>query len=198
MKAVVLAYHTIGCRGIEALLRNGVEIVSVFTHKDAPGETIWFESVAQLAAFHRIPVHAPEDINHPLWVQRIRDLAPDILFSFYYRQLVTTPILDIPPRGCLNLHGSLLPKYRGRVPINWVLVNGETETGLTLHYMTPRPDDGDIVAQEVIPISKDDTARTLHGKAAETTSRMLDAILPRIMDHTAPRVPQDHTEATYS
>jgi UDP-4-amino-4-deoxy-L-arabinose formyltransferase / UDP-glucuronic acid dehydrogenase (UDP-4-keto-hexauronic acid decarboxylating) len=197
MKAVVLAYHTIGCRGIEALLRNGVEIVSVFTHKDAPGETLWFESVAQLAASRHIPVHAPEDINHPLWVQRIRDLAPDILFSFYYRQLVTSPILDIPPRGCLNLHGSLLPKYRGRVPVNWVLVNGETETGVTLHYMTPRPDDGDIVAQEKIPISNDDTARTLHGKAAEATSRMLDAILPRIMDHTAPRVPQDHAEATY-
>ena len=81
-----------------------------------------------------IPVYAPEDINHPIWVKRIRDLQPDILFSFYYRSLLKKPILDIPPRGCLNLHGSLLPAYRGRAPINWVLVNGETKTGVTLHF----------------------------------------------------------------
>ncbi len=197
MKAVVLAYHTIGCRGIEALLRNGLEIVSVFTHKDAPGETIWFESVAQLAASRNIPVYAPEDINHPLWVKKIRELEPDILFSFYYRHLVQSPILDTPPKGCLNLHGSLLPRYRGRVPINWVLVNGEKETGVTLHYMTPRPDDGDIVCRKRIPISQDDTARSLHEKAAAATSKMLDEILPRISDGTAPRAPQDHAAATY-
>jgi UDP-4-amino-4-deoxy-L-arabinose formyltransferase/UDP-glucuronic acid dehydrogenase (UDP-4-keto-hexauronic acid decarboxylating) len=197
MKAVVLAYHTIGCRGIEALLRNGVDIVSVFTHKDAPGETIWFESVAQLAASRNIPVYAPEDINHPLWVKKIRELEPDILFSLYYRHLVQSPILDIPPKGCLNLHGSLLPKYRGRVPINWVLVNGEKETGVTLHYMTPRPDDGDIVCQKRIPISQEDTARSLHEKAAAATLEMLDEILARILDGTAPKEPQDHAAATY-
>ncbi|MCD6306174.1 MAG: bifunctional UDP-4-amino-4-deoxy-L-arabinose formyltransferase/UDP-glucuronic acid oxidase ArnA [Deltaproteobacteria bacterium] len=197
MKAVVLAYHTIGCRGIEALLRNEIEILSVFTHKDAPGEAIWFESVARLAASRHIPVYAPEDINHPLWVQRIREMGPDILFSFYYRHVVKAPILDIPARGCLNLHGSLLPKYRGRAPINWVLVNGETETGVTLHYMTARPDDGDIVSQKSIPISSDDTAKTLHDKAAVAASEMLDEILPRIVDNTAPRVPQNHAAATY-
>jgi len=197
MKAVVLAYHTIGCRGIEALLRNGIDIVSVFTHKDAPGETIWFESVARLAASCNIPVYAPEDINHPLWVKKIREMGPDILFSFYYRHLVMSPILDIPPKGCLNLHGSLLPTYRGRVPINWALVHGETETGVTLHYMTPRPDDGDIVCQKPIPISEEDTARSLHEKAAAAASEMMDDILPRILDSTAPREPQNHAAATY-
>jgi UDP-4-amino-4-deoxy-L-arabinose formyltransferase / UDP-glucuronic acid dehydrogenase (UDP-4-keto-hexauronic acid decarboxylating) len=197
MKAVVLAYHTIGCRGIEALLRNGFQIVSVFTHKDAPGETVWFESVAQLAASRNIPVYAPEDINHPLWVKKIRELEPDILFSFYYRHLVQSPILDIPAKGSLNLHGSLLPKYRGRVPINWVLVNGETETGATLHYMTPRPDDGDMVSQKSIPISKEDTARSLHEKAAAAATELLDDILPQIIDGTAPRTPQDNAAATY-
>ncbi|MBW1779513.1 MAG: bifunctional UDP-4-amino-4-deoxy-L-arabinose formyltransferase/UDP-glucuronic acid oxidase ArnA [Deltaproteobacteria bacterium] len=197
MKAVVLAYHTIGCRGIEALLRNGVDIVSVFTHTDDPGETIWFESVAQLSASKNIPVYAPDDINHPLWVEKIRASKPDILFSFYYRHLIQSPILDIPPRGCLNLHGSLLPKYRGRAPINWALVNGEKETGVTLHYMTPRPDDGDIVCQKRIPISANDTAKSLHAKAATLTSEILDEILPRLSDGTAPRYPQDHGAATY-
>lgn len=148
MRAVVLAYSNIGCVGIEALLRNGFEIIAVFTHRDHPQETIWFDSVAELAAEHHIPVFAPKDINHPLWIDRIKEARPDILFSFYYRQLIQREILDIPKAGCLNLHGSLLPKYRGRAPINWVLVNGEQETGVTLHFMTPRPDDGDIVAQK--------------------------------------------------
>ena len=153
MKAVVLAYHNIGCIGIEALLRHRFDIAAVFTHNDDPQENLWFGSVAELAGSLNIPVYAPDDINHPLWVKRIRTLSPDILFSFYYRNLVRQPILDIPPAGCLNLHGSLLPKYRGRSPINWVLVNGEKETGVSLHYMTPRPDDGDIVGQKKIDIS---------------------------------------------
>ena len=197
MKAIVLAYHNMGCVGIEALLRNGFEIPAVFTHKDDPGEDIWFDSVAELAASRGIPVFAPEDINHPIWVRKIRELGPDIIFSFYYRNMVRPAILEIPPAGCLNLHGSLLPRYRGRCPINWVLVNGEKETGVTLHFMTPRPDDGDIVCQRKISISDDDTAKSLHEKAAKTSSSMLDEILPLIKKGTAQRKPQDHSKATY-
>ena len=197
MKALVLAYSNIGCVGIKALLKHGFEIAMVFTHKDDPQEKIWFDSVAELAAEHNIPVFAPMNINHPLWVEKIKGEKPDILFSFYYRQILQQDILDIPKSGCLNLHGSLLPKYRGRVPINWVLVNGERETGVTLHDMTPRPDDGDIVAQERIAISDDDTALTLHRKTALAAERLLDGILPRILDGTAPRIPQDHRQATY-
>jgi UDP-4-amino-4-deoxy-L-arabinose formyltransferase/UDP-glucuronic acid dehydrogenase (UDP-4-keto-hexauronic acid decarboxylating) len=197
MKTIVLAYHDIGCVGIDALLRNGFDIQAVFTHRDDPAENTWFESVAELAAARNIPVFAPEDINHPLWVQQAKAFAPDILFSFYYRNMVGSPILDIPPAGCLNLHGSLLPKYRGRCPVNWVLLNGETETGVSLHYMTPRPDDGDIVCQEKIPIAAGDTAKTLHGKLRRLSETMLDAILPQIKAGTAPRRAQDHSRATY-
>lgn len=197
MRAVVLAYHDIGCVGIEAMLRNGIEIAAVFTHVDDPQENLWFHSVAELAAARGIPVFAPEDINHPLWVHRIKDMAPDILFSFYYRKMVKLAILDIPPRGCLNLHGSLLPKYRGRCPVNWVLVNGEMETGVTLHHMTTAPDAGDIVSQKKIAISDDDTARTLHEKLARTSRELLDEILPQIKSGKAPRTPQDAAEATY-
>jgi len=197
MKAIVLAYHNIGCVGIEALLQNGYEIAAVFTHQDNPNENVWFNSVAELASGHGIPVFSPEDINHPIWVQKIKKFAPDILFSFYYRNMVSSKILDIPPFGCLNLHGSLLPKYRGRCPINWVLVNGETETGVTLHYMTPRADDGDIVCQEKIPISDTDAARTVHDKAANSVADMLKGTLPKLRDGTAPRIPQDHSQATY-
>lgn len=197
MKAVVLAYHDMGCVGLEALLKHGFEVAAVFTHKDDPRENVWFRSVAELAASKGIPVFAPEDINHPIWAKRIRAMKPDILFSFYYRNMVRKPILDIPPAGALNLHGSLLPKYRGRCPINWVLVHGETETGVTLHYMTPKPDDGDIVAQRSVPISKDDTARTLFDRSSEAAAILLDEILPGLQKGTAPRKPQNHAQATY-
>jgi len=197
MKSIVLAYHNIGCVGIEALLRNGFQITAAYTHKDNPHENVWFDSVAELAASRGIPAFAPDDINHPLWVERIKELAPDIIFSFYYRNMIKQPILNIPPKGCLNLHGSLLPKYRGRCPINWVLVNGEKETGVTLHYMTPRPDDGDIVGQKKFSITDDDTARSLHEKAAQAASVMLDETLPKIKNGTISGKPQDHSKSTY-
>lgn len=197
MKAVVLAYHNIGCTGINALLQNEFEILAVFTHGEDPHETIWFDSVAELAASHNIPAFAPANINHPVWVHKIKDLAPDIIFSFYYRHMLGQDILDIPPLGCLNLHGSLLPKYRGRCPINWVLINGEKETGVTLHYMTPKPDDGDIVGQKQIKIREDDTAKTLFEKVNAAASNLLDEILPKLKNGTAPKIPQDHSLASY-
>ena len=88
MRTVVLAYHTIGCRGFEALLQHGYEIVGLFTHPDDPAENVWFDSVAELAARHGVPVFAPADINHPIWVAKLAALKPDVLFSFYYRRLV--------------------------------------------------------------------------------------------------------------
>jgi len=197
MKAVVLAYHNIGCIGIRALLARGFDIQAVFTHEDDPNENTWFESVAELAAAEGIPVHAPKDINHPLWVERIREMAPDILFSFYYRDMVGSQILELPPSGCFNLHGSLLPRYRGRCPVNWVLVNGERETGVTLHCMTPRPDDGDIVGQRRVAIGEEDTALTLHRKIADASGQLLDEVLPQLLESRAGRTPQDPSAASY-
>ncbi len=197
MKTVVLAYNNIGCAGITALLKHGYDIAAVFTHRDDPHENVWFDSVAELAARHNLPVYAPDNINHPLWIEKIRKLAPDIIFSFYYRNMVKAEILDLAPRGGLNLHGSLLPAYRGRCPLNWVLVNGEKETGVTLHYMTPRPDDGDIVGQVRIPMADDDTALTLSHKATRAAAELLDTCLPQIKAGTAPRQPQDAARASY-
>ena len=197
MKAVVLAYHNIGCAGLEALLRHGFDVQAVFTHKDDPGEKIWFGSVAELAARHHLPTYAPDNINHPIWRDRIRALQPDVIFSFYYRNMVKADILNIPPRGCLNLHGSLLPKYRGRCPVNWVLVNGEKETGVTLHYMTPKPDDGDIAAQVKVPIAGDDTAAALFDKMTAAAVQLLDEALPLLKNGKLPRQPQDHSQSSY-
>lgn len=196
MKCIVLGYHNIGCAGIEALMKNGFEISAVFTHKDNPNENIWFESVAVTASSNAIPVYAPDNINHPIWVEKIKAISPDIIFSFYYRDLIKKDILNIPKYGCLNLHGSLLPKYRGRVPINWALINGETETGVTLHYMVEKADAGDIVGQEKFAIEDGDTAKTLHLKAKDATTKILNELLPAIKDNKAPRTPQNHSEAT--
>jgi len=197
MKAIVLAYHNLGCMGIETLLRHGFRVEAVFTHPDDADENIWFRSVSRLAGYLGLPVYAPDDINEPECVALVKALKPDILFSFYYRRLIRRDLLALPPAGCLNLHGSLLPKYRGRCPVNWVLIHGEKETGVTLHYMTPKPDDGDIVGQEAVSIGDDDTATALYEKLIPAAGRLLDRVLPLILAGTAPRVPQDHSQASY-
>ena len=197
MKAVVLAYNNIGCEGIKALLGNGFEIQAVFTHKDDPNENIWFQSVAELASEKGIPLYAPANINHPLWVAKIKKMNPDFIFSFYYRDMVGKDILGIPAKGCINLHGSLLPKYRGRCPLNWAVINGEKETGVTLHYMTEKPDNGDILAQEKFAIGTNDTAKDVHMNATRAAAKLLKAALPKLRKGTLKAVKQDEKKATY-
>ncbi|MCA6935637.1 bifunctional UDP-4-amino-4-deoxy-L-arabinose formyltransferase/UDP-glucuronic acid oxidase ArnA [Pectobacterium versatile] len=197
MKAIVFAYHDIGCVGLEALKLAGYEIQAVFTHSDAPGENHFYGSVAKAAAEMDVPVFAPEDINHPLWVNRIRELAPDVIFSFYYRTLLSDDILQLPAFGAFNLHGSLLPRYRGRAPVNWVLVNGETQTGVTLHKMVSRADAGDIVAQSVVAIDDEDTALALHGKCRTAAAALLAQQLPLIRSREITLTPQDESRASY-
>ncbi|ASI88443.1 bifunctional UDP-4-amino-4-deoxy-L-arabinose formyltransferase/UDP-glucuronic acid oxidase ArnA [Vibrio mediterranei] len=197
MKVVVFAYHNIGCTGIRSLLDAGVEIEAVFTHVDDSNENVFFDSVAKLAAKNGIPVYAPEDVNHPLWVEKIRAMKPDALFSFYYRNMISQEVLDIAPKGGFNLHGSLLPTYRGRAPINWALVNGETETGVTLHQMVQKADAGDIVGQEKIAITDADTAETLHKRMNTASSDLLSKVLPTIVDGSFKTAAQDESKATY-
>jgi UDP-4-amino-4-deoxy-L-arabinose formyltransferase/UDP-glucuronic acid dehydrogenase (UDP-4-keto-hexauronic acid decarboxylating) len=197
MKVVVFAYHDIGCSGLEALLAAGFTVQAVFTHQDNPQEHCFFGSVAQRCAFEQLPVYAPTDINHPLWVERIRALEPDMLFSFYYRQLLGPQILQCAPQGAYNLHGSLLPRYRGRAPVNWVLVKGETETGVTLHQMTERPDAGAIVAQRAVAIERKDTALTLHRKLNQAAQLLLADSLPKLKHGALRPQPQDERQASY-
>ncbi|NMY26106.1 bifunctional UDP-4-amino-4-deoxy-L-arabinose formyltransferase/UDP-glucuronic acid oxidase ArnA [Pseudomonas sp. WS 5021] len=195
-KAVVFAYHDIGCAGIEALLATGYQIAAVFTHADDPKENTFYGSVAQLCARHGIPVHAPEDANHPLWVERVAKLNPDFIFSFYYRNLLGEALLATARQGAFNLHGSLLPKYRGRAPANWVLVNGETETGVTLHRMVKRADAGAILAQQKVMIERSDTGLTLHAKLREAATQLLRDALPQLAQGKLSETAQDESQAT--
>ncbi|WP_312183635.1 bifunctional UDP-4-amino-4-deoxy-L-arabinose formyltransferase/UDP-glucuronic acid oxidase ArnA [Pantoea sp. CTOTU46764] len=196
MKTVVFAYAEMGCAGISALLNAGYEISAIFTHSDTGTESHFFDSVARLAAEQGIPVYAPEDVNHPLWVDRIKTMAPDYIFSFYYRALLNDSILNCAKLGAFNLHGSLLPKYRGRAPLNWVLVNGETETGVTLHRMVKRADAGDIVAQQRVAIDEQDNALTLHRKLVACATEVLNNALPGVKRGDIVTTPQNESEAT--
>lgn len=194
---VVCAYSEVGHACLAELLDLGADVRLVVTHQDAPGEAIWFSSVAERARAAGVPVIQPPDVNAPDIVARIAETEPDLLFSFYFRQMIKPALLAVPRLGALNLHGSLLPDYRGRAPVNWVLVHGEEETGVTLHYMDPKPDHGDIVAQHAVPIARDDTALTLTHKLASAGRAVLREMLPRLLEGTAPRQLQDHARSRY-
>jgi methionyl-tRNA formyltransferase len=196
-RAVVFAYHDVGVRCLRTLLARGVEVPLVLTHLDAPGENIWFDSVARHALWYGITVLTPEDPNRPEIIDRIRALRPDFLFSFYYRSMLGAELLAVPTRGAYNMHGSLLPKYRGRVPVNWAVLNGEHETGATLHAMVAQPDAGDVVDSQAVPILPDDTAVEVFRKVTVAAEVTLHRCLPALIAGTARHTPQDLAAGSY-
>ena len=169
----------------------------MLTHEDSPTETIWYDSVAQVCADHGIEAITVDDANHADVVARIRALSPDFFFSFYYRKMLGAELLAIPKRGALNMHGSLLPKYRGRVPINWAVLHGETETGASLHYMEVKPDAGNLVAQTAVPILGDDSAHEVFQKVVVAAEMTLVRALPQLIAGTATSVPLDLAAGSY-
>jgi methionyl-tRNA formyltransferase len=197
MKAVVFAYHNMGLAGLESLAEASIDIAAVFSHEDDPGENCWFGSVVQWAGERRIPVFCPEDVNEKEWIQKIRGIGPDLIFSFYYRRMLSEDILDTARHGAYNLHGSLLPAYRGRAPVNWVLVNGEKITGVTLHHMVRKADAGDIVGQREVAIDFADTALTLYEKLCDASRALLGELLPLIREGRAQRIRQDLAKGSY-
>lgn len=197
MSVILLGYHNMGCMALKVLKELGCDVPAVFTHRDNPNENRWFNSLSNLAKEMGIEVFYPENINTPKWIEKIRSFNPDIILSCYYRNLVKQEILDIPKIGAFNLHGSLLPKYRGRCPVNWQILNGEKKAGVTLHYMVVQADAGDIVGQKEVDIDEEDTAVTLFKKLEIAGRQLLLEMIPRLLDGSAPRIVQDHSKATY-
>lgn len=201
MRIIFMGYHNVGHVCLQALIEMcrdfGDEIVAVVTHADDPQENIWFASVRELAFTNHLPVYQPKNPNDPAFVAAMERLQPDFLFSCYYRSMLQAPLLTLPRLGALNLHGSLLPAYRGRCPVNWVLINGESETGVTLHYMEGKPDRGDLVAQRRIPITLEDTALTLFARMTVAAWDVMREAYPLLRHGQAPRIPQDHRQASY-
>ena len=196
-RAVVFAYSEVGARCLAVLAAAGVDIPLVFTHADDPGEGRWFASVAEVAHARGLGVVTPADPNTPEWIAAGRAAAPDFLFSFYYRHLLRPEWLGLAPRGALNLHGSLLPKYRGRAPVHWAILNGETETGASLHYMVEKPDAGALVDQEAFPIGENDTALDVSIRLAAAAETLLARALPRLIAGTAQALPLDLGRGSY-
>lgn len=188
-KAIVCAYSPVGYAALQGLLDAGIQVATLYTYPQGPDEG-WFEAPARLAEKHGIPVKMEADFNSDHVFDEIRAQKPDLLLSFYFREMIQARFLELPKLGAYNLHGSLLPYYRGRAPINWVLVKGERETGITLHAMTPKPDDGDIIAQEVLPIDWDETALSLTLKAARVGQELVKKAIPQILDGSAQRISQ--------
>jgi methionyl-tRNA formyltransferase len=193
----VFAYSEVGLRCVEELLNQGIDIRLLFTHADDPGESQWFGSVRTFAEARGLRVVTPDDPNTEEWVAEGRRAAPDFLFSFYYRYMLKAPWLGVPSRGALNMHGSLLPKYRGRAPVHWAILKGETETGASLHYMLEKPDAGALVDQESVPIGENDTALEVSLRLAEAAQRVLHRSLPKLIDGTATAQPLELARGSY-
>ncbi len=196
-RAVVFAYHNVGVRCMQVLLAHGVDIAMVVTHDNNPTENIWFDSVEKLADLHRIPVVKPDDPNTPKFIAEIAALKVDFLFSFYYRMMLKPALLATTARGAFNMHGSLLPKYRGRVPVNWAIIKGETETGATLHEMVEKPDAGRIVDQTAVPILPNDNALEVFQKVTLAAEITLNRALPDLINGAAQMHTQDLTKGSY-
>jgi methionyl-tRNA formyltransferase len=187
--AIVCAYSPVGTAALEGLLEAGVRVKALYTYAQGVDEG-WFVPPAEAAARAGIPVHMVPDFNADSVFEELRAQSPDLLLSFYFREMIQARVLERPRLGAYNLHGSLLPKYRGRAPINWVLVKGETETGVTLHEMTPKPDAGLIVGQSRLAIDWDETALSLTMKAAQAGRDLVRATVPKLIDGSAPRIDQ--------
>jgi methionyl-tRNA formyltransferase len=196
-RAVVFAYHDVGVRCLKTLLSGGVAVPLVVTVPDDPHEKRWFGSVAAMAADYELEVLAPSDTHAPELIRRISELQPDFVFSFYYRSILASPLLRAAHRGALNMHGSLLPRYRGRAPVNWAILRGERESGATLHYMVERVDAGDIVDSQAVPILLDDDAREVYAKVTVAAETVLARSLPALIAGTAPRRPQPTLPGEY-
>lgn len=193
MNIVLFGYGEMGCTGLEFLLSRDERISAVITHHDDPAEKKWFRSLADLAAQQKVPVV----LDPPNLEAAVAGAKPDLILSFYYRNMIPMRVLGKAPQGALNLHGSLLPRLRGRAPLNWALVECEERTGVTLHHMVAAPDAGDIVAQRGWDIGPRDTAKDLFDRAIVEARRLMEDAWSQIRSGRAHRIPQDASKATY-
>ena len=197
MHSVVFAYHDVGVLCLKALLNAGIQIDLVVTHQDDPHENVWFGSVAKLCEDQKIPYITPNADQLIDLLPQIKQLAPDYLFSFYYRHMIPAELLACARLGALNMHGSLLPKFRGRAPVNWAILHGETETGATLHIMESKPDAGDIVGQLAVPIGPNETATEVFAKVSQAAVTVINQALPELVQGHIPRKPNKLAQGSY-
>lgn len=198
MRIIFFSYRgTIGARCLQWLLgRADAEVTAVVTWPDYVHPEIRI-AVKEVLYDAHLPLYQPRDVNSPAFVERLRRLEPDLLVSMYFGKLFKAPLLALPRYGCVNIHNSLLPKYRGQAPSIWAIVNGDTETGQTMHYLDEGIDSGDIIAQKSIPISEHDTGYTLGQKLEDVGVQLFQEAFPAVLSASVTRTPQNHSLATY-
>ena len=196
-RILFFGYSEVGHECLELLLARGNNVVALITHEDNPDEKIWFKTPAAAAREHGVTVRTPAGVNTPEWIEKITALRPDLILSVYYRNMICAPILALPRLGAFNMHGSLLPKYRGRAPVNWAVLHGEPRIGMTLHRMVKKADAGPIVDQEGVEISPRDTAEQAFRKVLPCARHVLERQIDALLAGTARETPQDESQATY-
>jgi methionyl-tRNA formyltransferase len=196
-RILFFGYSEVGHDCLSLLLERGDNVVALITHEDNPSENIWFKTPAIAARGKGIPVHTPERVGTPEWMERIAAMRPDLIISVYYRNMIGMKVLGLAPLGAFNMHGSLLPAYRGRAPINWAVLHGETRIGMTLHRMVKEPDAGNIVDQEGVDIGPRDTAEQAFRKVLPCARKVLGRQIDALLSGTARESVQDVSKATY-
>ncbi|HEY5078980.1 MAG TPA: formyltransferase [Opitutaceae bacterium] len=196
-RILFFGYSEVGHDCLSLLLERGDNVVALITHEDNPNEKIWFKTPTEAARAKGVPVFTPETVGTPEWVERIAQMRPDLVLSVYYRNMISTKVLGLAPLGAFNMHGSLLPKYRGRAPINWAVLHGEPRIGMTLHRMVKEPDAGNVVDQEGVDIGPRDTAEQAFRKVLPCARRVLARQIDALLSGTARETPQEESQATY-
>lgn len=201
MRIVFMGTPDFAVPSLKGLIGAGHEIVGVYTQPDKPknrGMKLTQSPVKEAALAEGIPVYQPQTLREDGVLETLTGLAPELIVVAAYGKLLPKAVLDLPRYGCINVHSSLLPKYRGAAPINWAVINGERETGVTIMYMAQALDAGDIISQEATPIDPDETVETLHDRLAEIGGRLLVRTIEEIAAGTAKRIPQVEAEHTYA
>jgi len=186
---------------LEMLIREKYEVVAVVTQPDRPkgrGKKIAFSPVKEAALVHGLTVLQPEKVRDSAFVDQLAALRPDVIVVVAFGQILPLAILELPPLGCVNVHASLLPRYRGAAPIHWAVINGEQETGITTMFMDSGMDTGDMILQVSLPIGSNDTTGMVHDALKELGAEVLAQTLDLLAQGVAPRIPQDHEQATYA
>ena len=201
MKIVFMGTPEFAVPCLERLIQDGHEVSGVFTQPDKPkgrGKKMVPTPVKACALEHGIPVLQPEKVKEPEFVEQLRSYEPDLIAVTAFGQILSEPILEMPKYGCINVHGSLLPKYRGAAPMQWSIIDGEKVTGITTMYMAKGLDSGDMLLKAEVEITDEDTFATIHDKMAVTGANLLLDTLDQLEAGTLERIPQDHDAATYA
>ncbi len=201
MRIVFMGTPDFAAASLEKLIEKHYEIVGVFTQPDRPkgrGMALSACPVKALALSHGLEVFQPESLRTPEAIELLRGLRPDLIVAVAYGKLLPVELLALPPLGCVNVHGSLLPRYRGSAPIQWAVLNGDRITGVSTMYLSERMDAGDVIFTQETEIGEQETSGELFDRLMVMGAELLDKTLAAIADGSAPRTPQNEADATYT